>query len=304
MSAECLWLNRKTALALLSWMAFAGFLLMPRPVFSLPATDDFMSGWTVRFAPPGPLYPRYVADPLSPASAMTTVHYSDSGIPEAGDKRHVFRIGGRMGIFRVSPQDNPGAGLQFNLHAAFLGMFDRTQSLDNIGWDGLYGIDTTLGLPSGMAFKLGISHDSSHVGDEYAERIGRRRINYTRQEYVLGASFPAGEHVRAYGEAGWAFDLRNEEIQDKRRLQAGVELEDRSALWRGRIGYYGAVDITSFEESEWEPDVTVQCGLLLPAPQSPRTLRVGLEYRDGRSVIGEFSVHEEAYWAVGIWIDL
>lgn len=255
-------------------------------------------------APGKHLYPAYIADPLYPRTAMNAPSYRDSEIPNAGDQRFIFRIGARLGLLRISPVDNWDEGIQLNLHSAFLGMFDRDHSLDNIGWDGLYGIDLSWRKSAGLSFKFGINHDSSHVGDEFAERTGMRRINYTRQEYVLGVSFSGREHVRVYSEAGWAFDLRNEDLQKAWRIQTGLEFVDDDGLWNGQMGYYAAMDLTSFEESDWKPDVTVQSGLVVPVHRINRTFRMGLEYRDGRSLIGEFARYEETYWTLGLWIDV
>lgn len=255
-------------------------------------------------APGKHLYPAYIADPLYPRTAMNAPSYRDSEIPNAGDQRFIFRIGARLGLLRISPVDNWDEGIQLNLHSAFLGMFDRDHSLDNIGWDGLYGIDLSWRKSARLSFKLGINHDSSHVGDEFAERTGMRRINYTRQEYVLGVRFSGREHVRVYSEAGWAFDLRNEDLQKAWRIQTGIEFVDDDGLWNGQMGYYAAMDLTAFEESDWNPDVTVQSGLVVPVHRINRTFRMGLEYRDGRSLIGEFARYEETYWTLGLWIDV
>jgi len=256
------------------------------------------------FAPGTNLYPVYLADPRHPSTALTVVSYRDSQIPEAGDRRYMFRIGGRLGLLRIFPANHVSRGFQLNLHGTFLGVFDRAHSLDNIGWDGLYGFDLNWRHHSGLALKLGLHHDSSHVGDEFMERTGRQRIDYTRQEYVLGMSFPVLSRFRVYGEGGWAFDLRNKAIQDHWRFQAGLEYKDEDALWGGRMGYYAAADIGSFQEADWDPEITVQTGLMVPVARISRSFRMGLEYRDGRSLIGEFSRHEETYWAWGIWIDL
>jgi len=112
----------------------------------------------------------------------------------------------------------------------------------------LYGIDLTWRNADGYALKFGLNHDSSHVGDEFAERTGIRRVDYTRQEYVLGLSFPIWLDFRGYGEAGWAFDLRNEDLQEKWRGQAGLEYVNTDCLWGGRMGFYAALYLTAYEE--------------------------------------------------------
>lgn len=292
---------RKVALWILGIMIST--FALPAEVWSSARPFSIGPDMEALFAPGSQLYPGYFADPMAPKSALNAVRYSDSDISEAGGKRYVFRIGGRLGLLRVYPKGAPERGVQFNLHGTFLGMFDRSHSLDNIGWDGLYGLDVSWRTASEMALKLGFNHVSSHLGDEYAERTGRRRIGYTREELAAGISLPLKEHVRAYAEAGWGVELRNE-FQDKWRVQAGLEYKNEAGLWGGRMGYYAAVDITSFEESDWNPDATLQTGVLVPVAYSDRCFRIGMEFRDGRSVLGEFSRDNETYWAWGIWIDL
>ena len=270
----------------------------------LSHTFSLGSKWTGMFAPGTQLYSAYIADGLYPRTALNVVRYSDSDIPEAGTKRYIFRIGGRLGLLRLFPTHHADRGIQLNLNGAFLGMFDREHSLDNIGWDGLYGLDLSWQPASNVSFKIGLNHDSSHVGDEFAERTGIRRIDYTRQEYVLGLSFSGLHYFRVYGETGYAFDLRNEELQGKWRVQGGLEFVKADCLWNGQMGCYAAIDLNAYEESDWDPDVTVQAGLTVPVHRINRTFRLGVEYRDGRSLIGEFSRYDETYWAWGIWIDL
>ena len=70
-------------------------------------------------------------------------------------------------------------------------------------------------------YKVAWQHLSSHVGDEYAERTGRRRIAYTRNELAGGISERIGERWRAYGEIGWGYSKKNDNLQEPGRLQGG-----------------------------------------------------------------------------------
>jgi len=260
--------------------------------------------WRGAFSPGSLLYPPYIANPLRPTTALTMVYFTDNDIADSGDSRYVFRLGARVGFFRLHPAGSPDQGFQLDLGGAFIGIFDQDNSLDNIGWDGVYGALLTWSNGKGVAAKLGIEHDSSHVGDEYIERTGRQRINYTRQEYVFGLSLSGLKYWRIYAETGYAFDLRNENLQDKWRVQGGLEFEDAKRFWKGRAGYYAAINVTSFEESDWKADVTIQAGLVMPMINIPRTWRIGLEYGKGRSVIGEFFQSRESYLSFGLWLDL
>lgn len=271
-------------------------------------TDDYSlaisQNWRAVFSPGSDLYPRYIANPRRPMISLSRLWIIDSSISQAGENRLMFRLGGRYGFFRFHPNNEPDRGFQFDLEGAFLGVFDIDNSLDNIGWDGLYGALFTWVNGKGLALKFGTKHDSSHVGDEYAERTGRQRINYTREEVLLGASLAELKYWRIYGETGYAYDMRNKVLQKPWRLEGGIEFEDSRRWWNGQAGYYAALDVTSYEESDWQADVTIQAGLVIPVRNLSRTYRFGLEYYNGRSLIGEFFLFDESYFSLGFWMDL
>lgn len=260
--------------------------------------------WRGVFNPGSDLFPRYIANPLRPMTSLSRITLSDSNIPGAGDDRYVFRLGGRYGFLRIHPAGESGRGFQFDLEGAFLGVFDIDNSLDNIGWDGLYGALFSWGNGRGLALKFGTKHDSSHVGDEYAESTGRKRINYTREEVLLGVSLTGFNYWRIYGEGAYAYDLRNKDLQERWRVEGGIEFQDPERWWDGSAGYYAALDVTSYEENNWQADVTIQAGLVLPVKKRFRTYRLGLEYHNGRPLIGEFFQIKEKYFAIGLWMDL
>ena len=260
--------------------------------------------WRGVFSPDSDFFPRYIANPLRPMISTSRISVSDSKIPGAGDKRYVFRLGGRYGFLRFHPTEISNRGFQLDLEGAFLGVFDIENSLDNIGWDGLYGILLSWTNGRGLALKFASKHDSSHVGDEYAESTGRKRINYTREEILLGASLSGFKYWRIYGEGAYAWDLRNKALQERWRVEGGIEFEDAECWWDGRAGYYAALDVTSYEENDWRADVTIQAGFVLPVKKMFRTYRLGLEYHTGRPLIGEFFQVKEKYFAIGFWIDL
>ena len=259
--------------------------------------------WRGVISPGGSLYPVYIANPIRPTMAFNRVTVSDADIAQAGDTRYTLRMGGPVNLIRAHPAGEPEQGFQADVEAAFLGQFDADHSLDNIGWDGIWALALTWANGAGLAAKLATQHDSSHVGDEYAERTGRKRINYTRAEVVFGLSLGFLTNWRVYGEAGYAYDRRNLELQKPWRLEGGLEFEDARRFWGGRLGYYAAIDVTMYQESDWRSDITIQTGFVLPVSGLVRTYRLGVEYRDGRSIIGEFFQDKETSWALGLWVD-
>ncbi len=262
------------------------------------------SGWQLEFGPGGRLYPIYIANPIRPQMGIARAYFSESDIPNAGDERYIIRLGANVGFLRYSPADKPDSGFQLDVEAGFIGAFDIESSLDNIGWDGLYGVLLNWSNGEGLAVQTGIKHVSAHVGDEYAEETGRRRINYTRGEYVLGLSLAGEKFWRIYGEGGYAYDQRNAQLQDPWRLQAGLEFTDPQRFWDRRFGWYAAADLNWYEESDWSTDLTLQAGVIVAREKLFRTFRFGLEYRNGRSLLGEFFFQNETYVSLGLWCDL
>lgn len=256
--------------------------------------------WEWGVFPQGKLYPESRADPQHPGFGLVLLGVPDASIPDAGDYRVGLSLGGRFPVLRLGPADHPW---HLELSAGFHGQFDTEHSLDNSGWDGIYGLALTTRLDSGVAMKAGIHHISSHVGDEYAERTGRRRIGYTREELVVGLSVPLGRGWRVYGEGGWGYAQGNRELQEPGRGQLGVELERPGSLGRaGRHGWYVSFDAGAWEERDWDPTLSLQGGLLIPS--GDRLWRVGIGAADGRVPIGEFFFHDELRVQMGLWLDL
>lgn len=262
------------------------------------------SGRQWEFGPGDRLYPVYIANPIRPQMGIARAYFSETDIPNAGDERYIIRLGANVGFLRFSPTDKPDSGFQLDVEAGYIGMFDIESSLDNIGWDGIYGVLLSWSNGEGFAAQTGIKHVSAHVGDEYAEKTGRERINYTRGEYVLGLSLAGKKYWRVYGEGGYAYDQRNEQLQEPWRLEAGLEFADPHRFWNERFGWYAAADCNWYEESDWSTDFTVQAGLLVAREKLHRNFRFGLEYRNGRSLLGEFFFGDETYVSLGLWVDL
>ena len=260
------------------------------------------SGRTILFFPPGDLYPPYIADPHRPATALMLITVPKSRIPESGSSRTGLKAGGRFGIVRVHPPGEMDRGWQLSLEGGVDAVFDSDNSLDNIGWDGNYGIVWTTSLDTEWAFKLALLHTSSHIGDEYIERTGATRISYTREEFAAGISWFLSDRWRTYTEAGWAHHRSNEELQEKGRLQLGIEYQNPKRFWQKRYGWYAALDLQSWQERDWRVDSSLQAGLMMRS--GCRTWRVGIEACDGRPSMGEFFQYDERTIALGLWIDM
>lgn len=304
--------------------ALTGLLTLPGAAFATAESVSDASPPHREWLPEGSLYGPYLAEINRPGLGVTVVGVSagdDGGIPDAGDLRFGLKLGGRFGLLRVNPRTEDGRSWQLGLGAGFYGHFDIENSLDNIGWDGLYSLVLSNGRASGRgpAFRIGVQHWSSHVGDEYAERTGRSRIGYTREEVMVGVSWPLGPTdwsgpgaedggwriygEAAYGHVGRAEDAAGEDLQEPGRVQLGIEHESPGSLGEtGRWGWYAAFDASAYQERDWEPNLTLSLGLL--ADRGERRWRTGVTVYDGRTPIGEFFRRDETYAVLGLWLDL
>jgi hypothetical protein len=260
------------------------------------------SGPNVVLSPRGDPYPPYLADPHRSSVEILNALVTDVDIPDSGNSRYGLKLGGRIGIARLDPQERPGQGWQFGMEVGFVGEFDLDRNYDNIGWDGIYAFLFTAPLTEAVRIKLGTGHRSSHVGDEYMERTGRRRINYTRQERLAGLSWYFTPVWRVYGEYGRAYEINNKELQKPGRAQAGLEYQPKRPWRDGQLGWYAALDVSATEERDWHVDPALRVGYVLEA--DGRRWSLGAMFYRGRPTIGEFFQHTESFVGISVGLEL
>jgi hypothetical protein len=263
-------------------------------------TWTFASGGTMRLFPAGDAYPAYVADVHHPTNGLLVRHYSQMQIPGTSRRRTGLSAGGRFGLLRVDTASPSRRSWQVSFDAGLDALFDSEYSDTAIGWDGNYGVTATTASQGPWAFKIAWLHVSAHVGDEYEDRLARRRIDYTREEIAAGVSWQPSPRWRTYGEVGRSFVLNNEE-QAPWRLEQGLEYESPK-FWGGRFAWFGAGDLSSMEERAWRIDRTVQTGMVTRA--AGRTYRILMEYTKGRPSVSEFFRQTESAFSYGLRIEL
>jgi Protein of unknown function (DUF1207) len=294
------------ACALLPLFPFPVSALEPQKELTPPLVEDVAPeedapGKVASFFPDGDIYPAYVADPHRTGNGAMLHFYSRSEIASSSGSRTSLKAGGTFGVVRWDPPAPGGRSWQISIDAGLDAMFDSRHKLENIGWDGNYGFfATTASSSSRFAFRLGLLHCSAHVGDEYAERTGRTRIDYSREEVAVGARYRLAPRWSAYGELGAAYKELTEE-QAPFRIHGGAEWESLRTILRGRFVWYAALNLALWQERDWRPDVTLQGGLT--AKGSSLTWRIGAEYANGRPPLGEFFADTEARFTLGMWAD-
>jgi hypothetical protein len=264
------------------------------------AAATLQSGGRITLFPSSDLFGVYVADPDRPTNTISFRFYDQNVIPETRTPRAALGAGGRFGILRINSARAGGRSWQVNIDAGLDALFDMQNREDAIGWDGSYGMSITTASGGPFAFKFGIVHTSGHIGDEYEERTGAARVNYTRQEVALGVSRRFGTAWRLYGETGIAYYTGGPDLKPY-RLEMGAEFESRRRLFRDSFSWYGAGDFSLWEERDWRLDTSIQGGIVTRS--EGRAYRFGMAFNDGRPPVSEFFRFTEASMTFGFWID-
>ena len=247
--------------------------------------------WEASLLPEGFLYPSYLADPRAPVSGVRLqfpMRKNDDPKVETVIANHtaLVRFGAGNEAFEVQ------------VEAAAFSRFDISESLDMDGVDYRFGFPLVYRVGS-VAVKLHPWHLTSHLGDEIAEREGRKRIAYARNEIAYGISWDMADEWRVYVEGGWgaAVGAPNRPW----RWQGGVEFVD-DLLGPAAPSVYVAMNVTSFQVTDWEPQFTLQAGLWLGDVPSRGGMRIGAEYFRGHSALTQFFVEHDHYWSFGVWV--
>jgi hypothetical protein len=256
------------------------------------------SGRSLTLFPSGDSYSVYVADPHRPTNVIEETFVVADGLPDAESPLTHLGAGGRFGILRIGPAQPAGRSWQVSIEAGLDALFDSQNRLDVVGWDGNYGLTVTTSSTSPLALKFAVSHISGHLGDEYGERTGRPRVNYTREEFSVGAAWRWSPRWRTYAESGVGY-RRGNSLLEPWRLQWGAEYESVAGR---RVGRYAAADFSSMQERGWRIDFSLEGGIVFR--RAERASRLLLQWHDGRPTASEFFKDSIGTLSVAFRIDM
>jgi hypothetical protein len=261
--------------------------------------------------PPDRQHAPPVADPSAPRLSVALMRTNLLGAqarerapfqsPDA-DRETVATIslGAVLPLVRLAEWSGGGAALV--LEAKVFGRF-RVQEpgRDDMGQDWIIGggVEARHDAWSGRTM---VSHRSSHLGDEFIEGTGARRIEYGNEQLEFVAAYDAAGLARLYGGGAWIFrsylgwdpHLRTLGIRDRAGVQLGVDREWRPFTDR-RVGVWGGVDWQAAERTSWRGALAVAAGIGIG---TSRTLRLVARYYDGPSTMGQFFLTREQTFAI------
>lgn len=195
-------------------------------------------------------------------------------------------FGERFGLVRWSKLDD---AWQLSIAGGLFAQFNMdSSSADLINADYLIGLNLTRVIEE-REYRLRVFHQSTHLGDEFVIRNKPKRINFNYEKIDAMACL---RHSRTRVCAG-AGVLLHVNPSDYDRITAQFDAEYRSfkgPTFLGPFGrYLAAIDIKLNEQQEWNPNVSVKCGIEFgEANRGRRRIRIMLEGYHGYVPFGQF----------------
>ena len=281
--------------------------------YAPPAAHAQQAAWD-RLLPAGEHFRPPVADPLEPrfsAGLLSSDILSRQG-PErppfqltdpAADARETVAAVALGLTFPIAAlAEWEGGGLALTGHAAVHSRF-RIQypSRDDMGQDWVVGGGLAASRDA-LSGRLRIHHRSSHLGDEFMEATGARRIEFGGEaiEGLAAYTHPAG--LRLYGGGSWIFHSMTAHQtvlaawgrDDRYTVQAGGDGE--WAPWKnGRLGVNAGVDWQAAQRTSWRGQFSAAAGVFA---RNAAQLGFSVRYFTGPSTMGEFFLTDETYWSL------
>jgi hypothetical protein len=247
-----------------------------------PASAQPEAEPSVRVFPRSSLFAPLSADPRWPRFTLGYAYYfGDSEFTNVG----VAEAGASIAIVQ---KDNRRGSWEIGIQGGIFSIFDfGAPSNDLVNADYLGGLTFSYALDS-LVFLARVFHQSSHLGDEYLLNNEVERINFSFEALDLMLSYVPRPWARVYG--GTAVIVRVEPSNiDRWSLQAGAEFRPVTAKTKVRVQLLMAVDLRSWQESDWIPDASFIAGATLdPIGEASYRVDFLIRYYIGRSPNGQF----------------
>lgn len=276
-----------------------GAELLPALPFDPQFIGRPVTAWS--FMPRGFLFPNFLAQLRRPG---LSVHIITS--PRGHRPQLEIGLGGQWAFVRWHPDRSDQWGFEFGGYGGTFMRFDLEHDTDLLGTDGIWGFLLS-GRWRNLAVKAEIGHISGHLGDETAQHQGWQRINYLKEEAVLGWSWEPWRWLRFYGEFAYAVRMGTERgvryPERPGRIEWGAEFLPNE-VWPERWPVYLAVDFGSRQEVGWNITNNLQLGYILWSDGFQRSWRVAFGWYRGRSAITQIHAKRVQWWSISLLADL
>ncbi len=255
------------------------------------------TNWAWQVLPAGVMYHHYLADVR--ASRLSSSFTWEQDLGWLWD----IALGGHVALLRFGDRGESGRlqGWEWTVEGAGFPRLDLEQNLDLVGADFRAGTFIAHSRNRWQA-RFGYYHISSHLGDEFLLRNpGYPRLNYVRDELVLGLSYFLTDDLRLYSDVGGAFYTSGG--AQPVELQFGAEFSPAFPTGLRPVPFF-AVHGNLRQDLDFGGYLVVQGGAQWrgPLPWGHR-MRVGAEYFNGKSRQYSFFNQFEQQIGVGLWYD-
>jgi hypothetical protein len=258
--------------------------------------DEFHEEWRLKVLPDGLMYRSYVAGVKEPR--FSSVYLYDPNHGWYWDSS----LGGRVGVVRFGTRDaaNP-IGWQLDMEGAVFARLTPDERDDLESSDYRFGIPLTWSNGQ-TAWKIGYSHISAHLGDEFLlKNPGYPRNNYVRDSLLFGVSHDVTQEIRAYGEIGAAVISRGGGAKPL-EVQFGTEYQ-KTPVAETKPAPFAAIHTHLRQEFGFGGNLNILAGWAWIGDESGRAFRFGMQYFTGKSSQYSFHRQNDRQLGAGLWFD-
>jgi hypothetical protein len=168
---------------------------------------------------------------------------------------------------------------------------DRKSALISNDW--VVGLNTSASLGA-WTLTGEIYHESSHLGDEYGDRFGVSRLDWTREVASAWVSYGAGR-IRVLGNLNYV--LIDELDLDRPGAALAVDFQGRpiGTVLGGSLRAVGGVFFDGAAATSWRISSSAKLGVVLASPVNGREIGIALIAHDGLSTQRQFFRRESRY---------
>lgn len=244
------------------------------------------------------LFKSLIADPRWPRFGAAYQYYID-------DPRFTDIAAANFGETFPIVQYNvrPGDAFQIGVQGGVFAIFNlASASFDLVNADYFAALPISYATGN-FSFLFRVFHQSSHLGDEFLLDNHVKRVNLSYEAVDLLGSYEFGSGFRVYGGGGYIFDADPSDL-GRGLLQGGGEYLGPAMDWGIPTRFVAATDLQLHQEGGWTPNVSPVAGLQFGSGRGEqRSIRVLLEYFNGKSPNGQFDNHHIQYVGLGTQLD-
>jgi hypothetical protein len=251
-----------------------------------------------RIFPNVPSFERPEASPRVHGLAGRVIFAQEGDSRFGNEAEAEVALGENFPVVALRRGDRPiTLGLGSQVYARF-SLADGKDALISNDW--VVGLNATA-LLGAWAFTLETYHESSHLGDEYEDRFGAKRLDWTR-EVVAGWASYGGGSWRVSGSLSYA--IRDELELRRPGGSLAVDYRPPAVQGGGAVRPVGGVYFDASAATAWRVSSSLKAGVALRTAPGGREIGLALIAHDGLSTQRQFFREESRYLGFEIRFDL